>query len=363
MKVLVSVGTRPEIIKLSPLIRILGDMSELVFIHSGQHYDFEMSQQFLTELGLPQTDANFEIEPGTQAEQTAQALVKFEMGIEKHKPDVVIVQGDTNTTLACALASAKLGVPVCHVEAGLRSNDRTMPEELNRILTDHLSEILFAPNEEAKANLLAENIPAEKIFVVGNTIADAVAQNLELARAKARLPDLPEEFLLLTLHRKENVDDRQKLSLLLSILGKIPCPIFFPIHPRTKQRLTTFGLTKKIPKNIIITPPVSYLEFLSLMDKARAVLTDSGGIQEECALIGTPCITLRYNTERPETLMVNNVLTGFEASRILKALDSAKRTPPTKIYWENVSKKIADILLESYKAGKLKIGSSNFLDQ
>jgi len=362
MKLLISVGTRPEIIKLAPLIRVLRGMSELIFIHSGQHYDFEMSRQFLEGLDIPTPDENLEIKPGSQAEQTGDALEKFEKTIQKHNPDVVIVQGDTNTTLSCALAAAKLNIPVCHIEAGLRSKDRTMPEELNRILTDHISQLLFAPTEEAKTNLLREGIPEQRIKVVGNTIADALNQNIGIAREKAKLPDIPPKFLLLTFHRKENVDDKEKLALFISILEKIERPILFPIHPRTKKKLQEFGLIDKLPSNVIQIPPTNYITFLKLIDRAKAVLTDSGGIQEECALLGTPCITLRYNTERPETLEINNTLTGLESDKILKALSNAKRTEPTKIYGENVSQKMADIISEAGTSGNLQIKSFNSLE-
>ena len=326
MNLSIILGTRPEIIKMSPLIRECEKRNLDYFIlHTGQHYSFEMDKAFFDDLELPKPAYNLEIGSGSHAEQTGKIMVGIEKVILDEKPDVVLVQGDTNTVLAGSLAASKVNIKVGHVEAGLRSYDRSMPEEINRVVADHVSNILFAPTELSKQNLLKEGIEESKIFVTGNTIVDAVFQNLEISNNKGNvLNDLKlksKEYFLLTSHRAENVDNRQQMSKLLKGISMIQkeysLPVVFPVHPRTEKRIQEFGFSLEGIKCI---RPVSFLEFLQLEANARLVFTDSGGVQEETCILGTPCITLRDNTERPETLEVgSNILAGVESNSIMQS--------------------------------------------
>ncbi len=328
MKIVIILGTRPEIIKMSPVIRECERRGIDYFIlHTGQHYSHEMNKVFFEELELPhQPEYNLNVGSGTHAEQTGKIMIGVEKVLMKEMPDVVLVQGDTNTTLAGALAATKLHIKVGHVEAGLRSYDRRMPEEINRILTDHVSDYLFAPTEKAKQNLLKEGINENKIFITGNTIVDAVYQNLEIAKKKVNvLKDLglkPKEYFLVTAHRQENVDAKERLKGILRGLELIheefSIPVIFPIHPRTQKRIKEFGLTFN---GVVVTNPVGFLEFLQLEANAKLVLTDSGGAQEETCILKVPCVTLRDNTERPETLEVgSNILAGTRPKRIVESV-------------------------------------------
>lgn len=321
------IGTRPEIIKISPVIRECEKRGlEYFIIHTGQHYSYEMDRVFFEELELPLPKYNLDVGSGTHAEQTAKILVGVERVLLREKPDIVLVQGDTNTVLAGALVAAKLYIKIGHVEAGLRSYDRRMPEEINRVLTDHLSDYLFAPTEKAKENLLREGIEENKIFVTGNTIVDAVYQNLEIAKRKVDvLKELglkPKEYFLVTAHRQENVDNSERLRGILEGLrlvnDEFGLPIIFPIHPRTRKRIEEFGLSLE---GIDVIKPLGFLEFLQLESNAKLILTDSGGVQEETCILGVPCVTLRDNTERPETLEVgSNILVGTKPKRILEGV-------------------------------------------
>ncbi|RLF88026.1 UDP-N-acetylglucosamine 2-epimerase (non-hydrolyzing) [Thermococci archaeon] len=370
-------GTRPEIIKLSPVIRaFLNKGIQPMLIHTGQHYDYEMSQIFLEELELPEIDYHLEVGSGTQAEQTGFAMIKIEKVLINERPDVSIVQGDTNTVLAGALASVKLLIPVAHVEAGLRSHDRTMPEEINRILADHASEVLFAPTLEAKENLEREGI-RRHVYVVGNTIVDAVLQNSEIAEKKSKILselDLsPKEYILVTAHRKENVDNRDRLTKLVDILLSLPLTTVYPVHPRAEKKLKEFGLWEKLEEagHIILTKPLGYLDFLKLEKNAKVIMTDSGGIQEEAIILGVPCLTLRYNTERPETVKAGgNILVGVEKELALMYV--RKLLEDEKFYQKMASarnpfgdgkagERIVNILLALWEEGKLKVPSSNFI--
>ena len=370
-------GTRPEIIKLSSVIRAFLELGiEPLLIHTGQHYDYEMSRVFLEELELPPIDYHLEVGSGSQAEQTGKAMIKIEKVLMEEKPDVTLVQGDTNTVLAGALASVKLKIPVAHVEAGLRSFDRTMPEEINRILADHASEVLFPPTEEARRNLEREGI-TENVYVVGNTIVDAVLQNAEVAEKKSdvleRFSLKPKEYVLITAHRAENTDSRENLKKLVEILESLPIRGVYPMHPRTRNRLEEFGLLEKVEgiENLIVTKPLGYLDFLRLEKNAFAIMTDSGGIQEEAIILGVPCLTLRYNTERPETVKAGgNILVGLEKER---AIGHLKRLINDKKFYETMAnapnpfgdgragKRIAEILLELYRKGELKVRSSRVI--
>ncbi|WP_203219051.1 non-hydrolyzing UDP-N-acetylglucosamine 2-epimerase [Geoglobus acetivorans] len=312
---------------MSPVIRECEKRGvEYFILHTGQHYSHEMDKVFFEELELPQPKYNLDVGSGTHAEQTGKIMIGVERILLQERPDVVLVQGDTNTVLAGALAATKLHIKVGHVEAGLRSYDRRMPEEVNRVLADHVSDYLFAPTENAKQNLMKEGIDENKIFVTGNTIVDAVYQNLEIAEKKVNvLEDLglkPREYFLVTAHRQENVDVKERLKGILKGLELIhtefSIPIVFPMHPRTQKRVKEFKLSLD---SIKIVKPLGFLEFLLLEANAGLVLTDSGGVQEETCILGVPCVTLRDNTERPETLEVgSNILAGTIPERILKSV-------------------------------------------
>lgn len=324
LKIAVVVGTRPEIIKMSPIIReLMNRRQEFFIVHSGQHYSYNLDRVFFEQLKLPDPEHNLEIGSGSHAQQTAKILIGMEKVLKERKPDVILVEGDTNTVLAGALAATKLNTKVGHIEAGLRSYDRKMPEEINRILTDHCSDFLFAPTEEARSILLNESVEDEKIFVTGNTIVDAVFENLEIAKGCPSLAISdgiePKGYFLVTLHRQENVDNRERFASILEGLRRIArefnMPVIYPIHPRAKKNLTEFGLSTT---GIDLIEPVDFVEFLRLESNARIVLTDSGGVQEETCIIGVPCVTLRDNTERPETVLVgSNVIAGVVPDKIV----------------------------------------------
>lgn len=329
-KICIILGTRPEIIKMSPIIRAAEQHNlDFFVLHTGQHYSYEMDKLFFQQLELPETRYNLDVGSTTQGEQTAKMLTGIEKILIKEKPNIVLVEGDTNTVFAGALAAAKLQIKVGHVEAGLRSYDRTMPEEINRVLTDHCSDYLFAPTEKARGILLSEDIPDDKIFVTGNTIVDAVMQNLKISNHTEILNKRglkKREFFLLTAHRQENVDKQERLAGILKGLGLIcenfNLPVVYPIHPRTKKMIERFNLD--IPVGINLIDPVGFLEFLQLESGAKLVLTDSGGVQEETCVLGVPCLTLRDNTERPETIEVGaNRLVGTNPTEILAGVEKS----------------------------------------
>jgi UDP-N-acetylglucosamine 2-epimerase (non-hydrolysing) len=368
MKPSIVASTRPELIKLAPLMREFDETGiEYKFITTGQHYDQLLSGVFIDELKLKKPDYDIQIGSGTQAYQTATAMMELEKIFKEEKPDVVIVEGDTNSVLSAALASVKLHIPVAHVEAGLRSFDRKMPEEINRTVADHCSEVLFAPTEVSSKNLKNEGIPEEKIFVVGNTIVDATLQNVELANDTV-LEKFPEDFLLLTLHRAENVDDSSILKEMLDAITALGRTVVFPVHPRTKKMLD--GLDIEESENLRLIEPLGYLDFLTLLKNAKTVLTDSGGIQEEAIVLNTPCITLRTTTERPETVEAGgNILAGVRGEDITKTvarvLDDAETYKAMKnaknpLGDGKTAKKIAKILLELHEKGELRIKSPDF---
>ncbi len=355
MKISIILGTRPEIIKMSSIIREYEVQNINYFtLHTGQHYSYEMDKVFFEELELPQPKYNLDVGSGTHAEQSGKILVGVEKVLLEERPDVILVEGDTNTVFAGALAATKLHIKVGHVEAGLRSYDRSMPEEINRILTDHISDYLFAPTKGARTILLKEGIEQDKIFVTGNTIVDAIYQNLEIADKKKdildRLTISSKKYLLLTTHRQENVDVKERIEGILKglelVFKETNIQIVFPIHPRTRKRIKGFGL--KIPEGVKLIEPVGFLEFLQLEANARLVLTDSGGVQEETCILKVPCVTLRDNTERPETLDVGStVLVGTNQNKIL---ESVKLMLDKEGSWENpfgdgkAGKRIVEIL-------------------
>jgi len=325
MKASIILGTRPEIIKMSPVIRELEHQGLDYFIlHTGQHYSHNMDRLFFEELNLPEPKYNLDAGSGTHAEETAKMLTGVETVLVKEKPDIVLVEGDTNSVLAGALAAVKLGVKVGHVEAGLRSYDREMPEETNRVLTDHMSDLLFAPTDGAKRNLLREGIADSTISVTGNTIVDVAVQNSELLNNPSdTLDDLNiegKDYFLVTAHRQENVDNRERFQGILDGLKLIHeefgLPLIYPIHPRAKKKMSEFALNLE---GVTLMDPVGYLCFLRLERNAKLILTDSGGIQEEACILRVPCVTLRDNTERPETLeMESNVLAGTKPEEIVR---------------------------------------------
>lgn len=325
MKAAIALGTRPEIIKMSPIIRECDRLGLNYFIlHTGQHYSYTLDRVFFEELKISEAKYNLDVGSGSHAEQTGKMLIGIEKVLLKEHPDLVLVEGDTNTVLAAVLAAVKLGIPIGHVEAGLRSYDRQMPEEINRVLADHSSDYLFAPTEKSKQILLKEGIGEENIFVTGNTIVDAVLQNLEITKevhGRTVLDDLELEsggYAVVTVHRQENVDDEKRFCGILEGLENVHeetgLELVYPIHPRAKKRLKQFSFETK---NVRFTEPLNYLSFLMLASNARLVLTDSGGVQEESCILGVPCVTLRDNTERPETLEVgSNVLAGTNPQNI-----------------------------------------------
>ena len=335
MKIAIVVGTRPEIIKMSSIIgeckrrkQESSDNFDYFVLHTGQHYSYNMDQVFFEQLELPAPKYNLDVGSGSHAEQTGKILVGIENVLIKEKPDVVLVQGDTNTVLAGALAASKLHIKVGHVEAGLRSYDRGMPEEINRVLVDHISDFLFAPTEKSRQILLTEGIPEEKIFITGNTIVDAVHQNLKLANETENILEKlglkQQEYFLVTAHRQENVDDKSRFQGILTGLQGISkehgLPVVYPIHPRAKKMIKEFDFE---PNGINLIEPVDFLDFLQLENNARIVLTDSGGVQEETCILGRPCVTLRDNTERPETIDVGyNVLAGTQSEDIIDSVFS-----------------------------------------
>lgn len=327
MKIAVILGTRPEIIKMSPIIKELeGRQVDYFILHTGQHYSYNLDRVFFEQLKLPQAKYNLEVGSGSHAEQTAKILIGVEKVLQEESPDIVLVEGDTNSVLAGALAATKLHIEVGHVEAGLRSYDRQMPEEINRILTDHCSDYLFAPSEKTRKILLNEGLPEGKIFVTGNTIVDAIYQNLEIAKESSNslsvLGIKPKEYFLATIHRQENIDSRARFASILEGLNAVATefhlPVIYPIHPHSRKRMSEFNLE---PRNVMLLEPVDFLSFLELESTARLILTDSGGIQEEACILGVPCVTLRDSTERPETVELgSNILAGTSSDRILECL-------------------------------------------
>ena len=322
MKVLNVVGARPNFMKIAPLHRAMqarGLTSRIV--HTGQHYDEKMSDVFFEQLGLPEPDLYLGVGSGTHAEQTARVMTAFEPVVEEERPDLVLVVGDVNSTVACSLVAAKLHVPVAHVEAGLRSGDRRMPEEINRLVTDRLADYLFVTERSGREHLRAEGVPEEQIFFVGNVMIDTLVALRERAQRATITDDLElasGEYVLMTMHRPSNVDNRDGLAALLETIGGIAqdYPLVFPIHPRTRNRFAEFGLQDRLEavEQLTLLEPLGYLEFLRLMEGAGVVVTDSGGIQEETTFLQVPCLTLRENTERPVTIE--------EGTNELMALDS-----------------------------------------
>lgn len=363
MKIAIIVGTRPELIKMNPIImecetrKYSNENSsfEYFILHTGQHYDYNMDKVFFEQLNIPDARYNLDVGSGSQALQTSKILIGIEQVLLKENPDIVLVQGDTNTVLAGALAASKLRQKVGHVEAGLRSYDRSMPEEINRIITDHLSDFCFAPTDYSSKILLSEGISLKNIFVTGNTIVDAVNHNIEIAKRKTKIIKTlnlqTNNFFLVTIHRQENVDDKERFKNILTSLQQLKniykIPIIYPIHPRAEKMRKNFGLETD---GITLVESLDYFAFLQLEQHARLILTDSGGVQEEACILGKPCITLRDNTERPETITVGaNLIGGTNPETILKCVSQMIQNDKTWInpFGDGTSgKQIVDILEE-----------------
>jgi len=360
MKIVSIVGTRPNFIKIAALVSKFKKYNiNHVLVHTGQHYDTEMSKLFFDELELPKPDINLGVGSGSYGEQIGNIIIKLEKVLIREKPDLVVVVGDVNSTFAGALIARQHGIKVAHVEAGLRSFDLAMPEEINRMLTDRISDFLFTTEKSANTNILKEGIVKEKICFVGNVMIDTLLKHKEKAQLSGILSKLDlnkNDYAVLTLHRPSNVDNKEDFENVLSILDKIQkkIKIVFPIHPRTKKNIQLFGLDKKIKnmENLIINEPLGYLDFLCLMSNSKFVLTDSGGIQEETTVLGIPCITLRNNTERPVTVeQGTNLLVSIDKSKVIEkslAIIDNKIKLQAKIpdLWDGkAAERIADVLV------------------
>jgi UDP-N-acetylglucosamine 2-epimerase (non-hydrolysing) len=350
MHVLHVVGARPNLMKAAPVLRALSEHSKVkqTLVHTGQHYDANMSEVFFQQLGIPAPAVNLEVGSGSHAQQTAEVMSRLEPVVLSYAPDVVLVYGDVNSTLAAALVCSKLLIRVGHVEAGLRSFDRTMPEEINRLLTDRIADLLFTHSEDADGNLGREGISRDKIFRVGNVMIDSLVRLLPKA-LQCKMDGLPDRYALITLHRPSNVDDGRVLKSILGSLLEVSLhlDVVFPVHPRTRLRIEEFGIDAA---NLYLLEPMPYVEFLALQRRAAVVITDSGGIQEETTYLKVPCLTLRENTERPVTVTLGtNILVGqdrlklhTELAKILEGKGKPGRIPHL---WDgHASERIAEII-------------------
>ena len=361
MNILHIVGARPNFMKVAPLIARLQKLGGVrqILVHTGQHYDAKMSDVFFQDLGMPAPDVHLGVGSGSHAQQTAKVMVEIEPVLLREKPDVVVVAGDVNSTLAVALVAAKLGIPIAHVEAGLRARDWAMPEEVNRVLTDRLSDLLFTPSRDGEVNLLAEGIDPTRIHFVGNVMIDSLRAALPRAqqsRIHEKLEVQKGNYALATLHRPSNVDEPVALARVIAALTEVAAwaPIVFPIHPRTRARLEADG---PLRARLAATPalklcePLGYLDFLALIENAKLVMTDSGGIQEETTALGVPCLTLRENTERPITVEVGtNQLVGCDPAQIVPAAAEVfagrgKKGSLPELWDGHAAERIADVLI------------------
>lgn len=359
MKIINVVGARPNFMKIAPLMEAYKKypIIQAKLVHTGQHYDQKLSDLFFKELGIPEPDIYLGVGSGSHGEQTGKVMMGFEKVLFEHKPDVVVVVGDVNSTIACALCAVKLGIKVAHVEAGLRSYDRGMPEEVNRILTDQISDLLFTTERNAENNLVKEGIEKEKIHFVGNTMIDTLYKHKQTAEKSTILSELhlkSGEYITMTLHRPSNVDNIDNFKKIFEAVSDIQkdIKVVFPVHPRTRNRIDEFGLSSMLDEltNLQLIEPVGYLDFLKLLSESKLVITDSGGIQEETTVLRVPCLTLRNNTERPVTLtqgtnkLVGNdvALTIAESKRILSG-DSPKGKTP-ELWDGKAAERIVEIL-------------------
>ena len=363
------VGARPNFMKIAPIIRQLKTVEPLVrpyLVHTGQHYDQAMKDSFFEQLGIPEPDQDLGVGSGSHAVQTANVMLRFEPVLDEVKPFAVLVVGDVNSTIACGLVAVKKNIPLIHVEAGLRSYDREMPEEINRILTDQISDLLFTTERAAADNLLKEGIAEQRICFVGNVMIDTLLANCRQASSlQATLATYgvaadsftENNYALLTMHRPSNVDDPATLGRLLGAITEISqkLPVIFPVHPRTQQKIAEAGLLQNVPADrVLMLPPVAYLEILGLMQAARLVLTDSGGLQEETTALGVPCVTLRENTERPITITEGtNTIVGTDAVKIMQCVDdiltNGGKSGRIPEYWDgNAASRIVSEILCRY---------------
>lgn len=365
-KVHLIVGARPNFMKMAPLYREFkkySDEFDVKLIHTGQHYDEKMSKIFFVELEMPEPDEYLGVGSGTHAEQTAKIMTSYEEVLLKEKPDLVIVAGDVNSTVACALDAVKLHIPVAHLEAGLRSFDRQMPEEINRILTDSISDYLLTPSLDGNQHLANEGVSEDKVFFVGNIMIDSLVHFLPKVEQSNILTDLKIEkdnFVLVTLHRPSNVDTKKGLSVILDAFAEISkhIKLIFPIHPRTRNRIAQLGMQSKVDtmKNLILLDPIGYYDFIRLQKDAKFILTDSGGIQEESTYLGVPCLTLRPNTERPITITEGtNQLIELDTDKIISAanevLSGKNKKGKIPELWDG---KTASRIVEIFRKNKIK---------
>lgn len=363
MKILAVAGARPNFIKIAPLMRVLKATPgvETLLVHTGQHYDEKMSQLFFDELHIPKPDLNLEVGSGSVPASMAKILLAFEPVLQKEQPDLVIVVGDVTSTIACAFAAAQMQIPIAHVEAGLRSFDREMPEEINRVLTDAISDFLFVTEQSGVENLRDEGVSDSKIYFVGNVMIDTLLANKAKSDKSTILSQLdlePQGYALLTLHRPSNVDDKAVFFRIFDAVADVAqkMPVIFPVHPRTRNRIAQFGIEDRIAAlpNLKLIEPLGYLDFLKLTAEAKAVLTDSGGVQEETTILNVPCITLRENTERPVTITHGtNILVGTETEKILAAVEKVLSRPKTPTrrpaFWDGrAAGRIVQILVERF---------------
>lgn len=365
------VGARPNFMKMAPIIRQLQNVNHLIkpyLVHTGQHYDQAMKDTFFQQLGIPEPDKDLGVGSGSHAVQTANIMLQFEPVLDEIKPFAVLVVGDVNSTIACGLVAVKKQIPLIHVEAGLRSYDREMPEEINRILTDQLSDLLLTTERAATDNLQKEGISVDRICFTGNVMIDSLLSNCQqaspvlttLQNYGCTVDIQAKNYALLTLHRPSNVDDADTLARLIGVIGDVSqkLPVIFPVHPRTQQKITQAGLLDKLPADrVIMLPPVSYLEMLGLMQSAQLVLTDSGGLQEETTALGVPCITLRENTERPITVTEGtNTIVGTDAAKIMQCVDdilsSGGKSGRIPEYWDGqAAQRIVAEIVRRYLPG------------
>ncbi len=355
------VGARPNYMKIAPLMDALRSVDGLrqILVNTGQHYDEAMAKGFIRELSLPMPDRDLEVGSASHAVQTGNVMIRFEQVCLEERPDLVVVVGDVNSTMAATLVATKLHIPVAHVEAGLRSFDRTMPEEINRIVTDRLADLLLTPSPDGNDNLLREGVPAERIHLVGNIMIDTLYRHLPLAtldRVADRVTVRDGEYAVLTLHRPSNVDVRDTFHGILSAVATIAAemPVVFPVHPRTQARVKEFGFDDFL-KNVQVTGPLGYIDFLSLTSHARLILTDSGGLQEESTALGIPCLTLRENTERPITVTHGtNTIVGTKTANIVAGYRAAMRGEVSKQrpdLWDGQTARRVSAILQRYLFG------------
>ena len=364
MKIINIIGARPNFMKIAPIMAAYDICSNIepILVHTGQHYDEKMSDLFFRQLGIPEPDINLGVGSASHAVQIAEIMKTFEMVVLQHEPDAVLVVGDVNSTIACGLVAVKLSVKLVHVEAGLRSFDRSMPEEINRVLTDSISHLLFCTEQSGVDNLIHEGIPKEKIFLVGNVMIDTLLKNRAKAERSNVLNQLNldgNDFAVLTLHRPANVDNVEVFARILDALEIIQkdMPVIFPVHPRTRRNLYSTSLGERVDAmvGLRLLEPIGYLDFLKLMSSAKIVLTDSGGVQEETTILKVPCLTLRENTERPITVEIgSNHVVGMDTNRIIEAyhhvVENSQCEPQIPPFWDGrAAKRIVNILSERLK--------------